>query len=445
MSTETPVGTTAATASEQDTIVAPVSASEATSAEEAAALAKAKRKGAGRQDWSTWPNYDAAVTGLRDYWYPVAWASQLDGKNPLHVMVCNENVVLVRDGQAIRALHDRCPHRGVPLSEGKQHWDGTITCPYHGWTFDAKTGVLNAVITDGPDSPICGKVRVVTYPVEVRMGLVWVFIGDRDPHPIDEQLPEEWQGNELTLGSRIDMRGGNWRYAVENGFDEGHAKFLHRTAIWRTFKAMPTWNETHIERRGRWIYRVQDKQYWDAHFPGVGDWSNYTWWKKKPPTDDAVSNIGNTGAKPEDVNPVIAAQQYPGFASLSLPGVLRIAYPTFIHYEFYVPVDADNHRYVGIMVAFGGTKERLRFMAKYGLAIRWLFHGQFSGQDKWMVDVTDAPPERLYRPDISLTTWRALVEGCSTETGGSRWPQSEANAPTRGIRRAAGATPETTG
>jgi hypothetical protein len=29
---------------------------------------------------------------------------------------------------------------------------------------------------------------------------------------------------------------------------------------------------------------------------------------------------------------------------LSLPGVLRIAYPQFIHYEFYVPIDAKRTR-----------------------------------------------------------------------------------------------------
>ena len=27
-----------------------------------------------------------------------------------------------------------------------------------------------------------------------------------------------------------------------------------------------------------------------------------------------------------------------------------------------------------------------------------------------MVDVMDAPPERLYRPDVSITEWRRLFE-----------------------------------
>jgi hypothetical protein len=152
---------------------------------------------------------------------------------------------------------------------------------------------------------------------------------------------------------------------------------------------------------------VQDEVHWDADFPGVGHWSNQRWWKLRPPKQ--TFNIGNTGAA-KKINPTIEAQEFPGFASLSMPGVLRIVYPKFIHYEFYVPVDEDNHRYVGVMVNFARGLSTARFYAKYLLAIRWLFHGQFSGQDAWMVDVTDAPPERLYRPDVSLTAWRNLAE-----------------------------------
>lgn len=25
----------------------------------------------GRDSWDTWPTYDAAVLGFRDYWYPI--------------------------------------------------------------------------------------------------------------------------------------------------------------------------------------------------------------------------------------------------------------------------------------------------------------------------------------------------------------------------------------
>jgi phenylpropionate dioxygenase-like ring-hydroxylating dioxygenase large terminal subunit len=361
----------------------------------------------GRQDWSSWPHYQAAAAGFRGYWYPVTFSSHV-GERPVRIKLLGEDIMIIRDKGVVRGLANRCPHRGVPLSEGNKQFPGTISCVYHGWTFDLESGELKAAITDGPQSPICGKVTQPTYSVEERLGMVWIFVGDgEEPHPIDEQLPEELVSNPAVLGMRIQPREGNWRFACENGYDEGHAKFLHRTALWRLFKAMPVWNTTKIVKRGRWIYRVQQEQYWEADFPGLGRWSGLAWYKIKP--SGKVSNIGNTGSTKEP-NPVIAAQDFPGFASVSMPGVLRIAYPTFIHYEFYVPVDEDNHLYVGVMASFAKGIRTLPFYAKYLGWVRWLFHGQFSGQDKWMVEVTDAPPEKLYRPDDSLLQWRKLAE-----------------------------------
>jgi phenylpropionate dioxygenase-like ring-hydroxylating dioxygenase large terminal subunit len=361
----------------------------------------------GRQDWSSWPNYQAAKAGFRGYWYPVAFSSQITGK-PTGVTLVGERIMVMRDAGKVYAMKDRCPHRGVPLSYGSQQFPGTVTCVYHGWTFDLKTGDLAAAITDGPNSPICGKVTQPTFEAAERLGMVWIYVGDgEEAPPIDEQLPEELVSNPAVVGARIQPREGNWRFAVENGYDEGHAKFLHRTALWRLFKSMPVYNDTRIEQRGRWIYRVQEKQYWEADFGHLGPWSGQAWYKMRPPKETA--NIGNTGSH-RTVNPTIAAQNFPGFASVSMPGVLRIVYPTFIHYEFYVPVDADHHLYVGVMANFARGVKTLPFYAKYLGAVRWLFHGQFSGQDKWMVEVTDAPPERLYRPDDSLLKWRKLAE-----------------------------------
>ena len=374
---------------------------------------KVRPRHAGRQDWSTWPQYNAAANGFPGYWYPVTWSSHVTG-TPSAFTIAGEKLALVRDNGTAYALHDRCPHRGVPLSLGNQQFPGTLSCAYHGWTYNLPDGKLCAVITDGPDSPICGKISVRTYAVAERLGMVWVYIpiADEQPHPIDEQLPPELVENAFVMGGRIQPRTGNWRFACENGFDEGHAKYLHRTSLWRLFKPMPTWNITRIVPKGRWLFRVQDEVHWDADFPGVGHWSNKRWWKLNPPKE--TFNIGNTGAA-KKIDPTIEAQQFPGFASLSMPGVLRIAYPKFIHYEFYVPVDADNHRYVGVMVNFTKGWQTARFYAKYLGAIRWLFHGQFSGQDAWMVDVTDAPPEKLYRPDVSLTAWRNLAERETSE------------------------------
>ncbi len=368
-----------------------------------------RKSGVGKVDWSDWPIYEQAELGLRNYWYPVEWSAEV-GRKPVAVTVCGESLMLQRDEDGVvHALHDRCPHRGVKLSEGKEEFPGTVTCPYHAWTFRLSDGELVAVITDGPDSPMCGRVAVQTYPAAEAVGLVWVFIGDREPHPLADQLPSELvDAPPMAVGGRIEDRDGDWRLYAENGFDEGHAKYLHRTSYWRIFKTMPTWNRIHIERHGRWIYRVEDERYWEADFPGLGTWSNARWWKIKPKQTQGKM-LGNTGGSAKN-DPWIASQNFPGFASLALPGMLRIAYPNFIHYEFYVPVSENRTKYVGVMVQFKEGLDKAAFYVKYLGGIRWLFHGNFSGQDHWMVNETDAPPERLYRPDVSLLEWRRLVE-----------------------------------
>ena len=41
---------------------------------------------AGRQDWSTWPRYEAAELGFKEYWYPVTWSRKVrEKKHPIRV------------------------------------------------------------------------------------------------------------------------------------------------------------------------------------------------------------------------------------------------------------------------------------------------------------------------------------------------------------------------
>jgi nitrite reductase/ring-hydroxylating ferredoxin subunit len=49
-------------------------------------------------------------------------------------LVCIANI----DGN-IYATDNVCPHWGGPLGQGKIR-EGKLVCPWHGWTFDLKTG-----------------------------------------------------------------------------------------------------------------------------------------------------------------------------------------------------------------------------------------------------------------------------------------------------------------
>lgn len=61
------------------------------------------------------------------------------------------------------AINYVCPHMGGPLGEGKL--DGCIvTCPWHGWTFDVRTGQADHE----------GGHSVAAYQVKVDEDTVWV-------------------------------------------------------------------------------------------------------------------------------------------------------------------------------------------------------------------------------------------------------------------------------
>ena len=51
-------------------------------------------------------------------WTPAADASLLSEGRPQRVVVDDTPVLLLRDGESIFAIHDRCSHRGCSLSEG---------------------------------------------------------------------------------------------------------------------------------------------------------------------------------------------------------------------------------------------------------------------------------------------------------------------------------------
>lgn len=340
----------------------------------------------GRREWSTWPTYDAAVLGFRNYWYPVIWSREL-GRKARAFTLLGEEVMLVRDRDGKPyALVDRCPHRGVPLSYGRQEKPGTWSCWYHGWTYELGTGVMVACLTDGPDSPLVGKVRVQAYPVEERLGLVWVFVGDGTPPPVEADIPEELLDAPVALGGRITERPGNWRYAAENGFDEGHAKFLHRDSLWAFFRVMPAYSRTSVvpSEDGKWITRVASHVAMEADYPGFGRWPpRPPWWKFRRG------------------GPVV---------SLRLPGLLRVHYGEWAHYEWYVPVDAHHHRYLQIAAKRTSGLDAWLFKLRYWTYLRWIFHGLFNDQDAIMVEKMRVPPERLYRPDVSIIAWRKMCE-----------------------------------
>ena len=342
-----------------------------------------------------WPRYEDATLGFRNYWYPAMLSRKLE-REPAAVKILGEKLVFIRYREQCYALEDRCAHRGVPLSLGTCEFPGTstISCRYHGWTYDITNGLCVGAVTDGPDSPIAGKVRIKSYPVEERKGLIWVFIGDGAPPGLEEDVPKEFLDERAVMGVRVTLRRGNWRLAAENGLDPAHATYLHRRAWLTFFRKFPVYRTDVVpEIRGDWVGYTQGPPVMECDYPGLGRWPRRAreWWKRP--------------------------RKMPTVVELRLPGLLRVnpfPVPGVVHFEWYVPVDGHHHRYFQFSVKQAGGWKEGRFRLAYWLWWRWLAHVQFNGQDAWMVELMEPfysegdgwHRERLFRPDVGLTAWR---------------------------------------
>jgi nitrite reductase/ring-hydroxylating ferredoxin subunit len=98
-------------------------------------------------------------------WTQALPVDELEGPDPVSVQVGDTPVLLVRDGDEVLALHDRCSHRGCSLAGGKIE-DGAIVCPCHDSTFDLRTGAIRRGPATAPQPVLEARTRAGR--VEVR-------------------------------------------------------------------------------------------------------------------------------------------------------------------------------------------------------------------------------------------------------------------------------------
>jgi len=93
-----------------------------------------------------------------DDWSDATAADELAEGEPTAAQVGDTPVVLVRDGEDVLALHDRCSHRGCSLATGEVH-DGAITCPCHGSRFDLRSGAIQQGPATAPQPAFQARTR----------------------------------------------------------------------------------------------------------------------------------------------------------------------------------------------------------------------------------------------------------------------------------------------
>ena len=86
-------------------------------------------------------------------------------------------LLLIREGDTVRAFTHECPHLGLPLSKGVVR-DGVLICPFHHACFDARTGAQ-------AEPP--GHGDLARFEVTLRDGRVLVDVPEDAPaHPLPE-------------------------------------------------------------------------------------------------------------------------------------------------------------------------------------------------------------------------------------------------------------------
>lgn len=175
--------------------------------------------------------------GFANVWTPVLRAGHLKPGKLLPTMVAGEKVVFFRDERGrVRALLDRCPHRGVQLSLGTLK-AGCVECPFHAWRFDGQGAVV-----DVPLNPDAKRERLFATALPARElgGLLWLYTAplvlQADGAESPGHEPEVPEGLTLKGAARTYLEvewNTHWTRAMENMLDSPHVPFLHKGTIGR--------------------------------------------------------------------------------------------------------------------------------------------------------------------------------------------------------------------
>ena len=165
---------------------------------------------------------------LRRYWMPIAGVSEFETISIKPLRLFGEDLVLYKDMSGTFGLVDRhCPHRRADLSYGFVE-DCGIRCNYHGWRFDEAGRCLEQPYEDvaNPDAHFRDKIRITSYPIEAKGGLLWAYMGPQPAPLLPDWEPVSWPNGFVQITtSTIPC---NWLQCQENAIDPVHFEWMHR-------------------------------------------------------------------------------------------------------------------------------------------------------------------------------------------------------------------------
>ena len=378
-----------------------------------------------QQTQSQYQPYKDAEWGFINHWYPALFTEELGEDEVEGIQICGVQIVLRRVDGKVYALKDQCIHRGVRLSAKPMCFNKeTISCWYHGFTFNLQSGNLDTIVGN-PDDKLINTTGLTTYPVHEVAGMIFVFVReddfpDEDVPPLSHDLPVRfpessdtfphplWPAAPSLLDDNAVARGihrtgeANWRIACENGFDNAHI-LVHK--------------DNTIVQSNNWVLPLGIRPASDDCITvfepedgpkGLMQWLFTDRW-------EPILENKKLGVKVEGVNSRLYR------TSVVLPGVLLVENWPEEHvaqYEWYVPITDDTYEYWEVLVKVCPTQEERE---KYDYRFRTVYkpmalHG-FNDCDLYAreamqdfyADGSGWDEEQLVDTDVSAITWRKLA------------------------------------
>ena len=399
---------------------APVRRRSAASAQKSDSLRKNDQK-----TQSQYQPYKDAEWGFINHWYPALFSTELEEDQVEGIQICGVQIVLRRVDGKIFALKDQCIHRGVRLSAKPMCFNKeTISCWYHGFTFNLESGNLDTIVGN-PDDSLIDTTGITTYPVEEISGMIFVFVRDDDfpdeevpplshdlpirfpesseefPHPLWPPAPSLMDDNAISLG--IHRTGeANWRIACENGFDNAHILVHQDNTIVQSYN---------------WVLPLGIRPVSDdciTTFEDDGGPKGLMQWLFSDRWEPILENK-KLGVKVDGLN----SRMYR--TSVVMPGVLMVEnWPEehIVQYEWYVPITDDTYEYWEVLVKVCPTeKEKKDYEYRYKTVFKPLALHGFNDCDlyareamqDYYADGTGWDNEQLVDTDVSAITWRKLA------------------------------------
>ena len=179
-----------------------------------------------------------------EQWWPIAYVQDLDPARPSRFTLLERDLVIWWDagGDRWRVFPDVCPHRLVPLSEGRINAEGQLECPYHGWSFDGDGHCRVIPQAEDDARSESRRSRCASLHTATGQGLLFVWMGAPDaametPLPLVpalEENPQSWTVQDTFRDLPMDAV-----TLLENVLDVSHVPFTHHRTVGKRENAAP--------------------------------------------------------------------------------------------------------------------------------------------------------------------------------------------------------------